>query len=119
MSARMTRIAAVVATVVVMLPAATVVAGPGTGGSGGGTGGSGTAGGGTITATVTYTSGGRTGAGNGCTWKKLEGELGVPNIGGPRFPYVDEDGVTWNLWMKTCGEHEEAYVLRETEPTDL
>ncbi|MAT03630.1 MAG: hypothetical protein CL424_01090 [Acidimicrobiaceae bacterium] len=98
-----------------MLPAASVVAGPGSGG-GGGTGGSED---GTITAVVRLQVGGTT-SGGGCTWERVEGELGGGETSSATYPFTDEDGVTFNLWRKTCPESGSTwYVIPETEPEDL
>lgn len=104
------------AAVLVTLPAAPAVAGPGSGG-GGGTGGSEE---GTITAVVRLRADGSSSGGGGCTWERVDGELGVENVGSTEFPFTDEDGVTFNLWREICPESGGGwYLIPETEPEDL
>lgn len=101
---------------VAMVPAAPALAGPGSGG-GGGTGGSEE---GTITAVVRLRVGDSTSGGHGCTWERMEGEFGVDNVGSTDFPFTDENGVTFNLWRKSCPETGGGwYLIPETEPEDL
>lgn len=112
-----TSFAAVLATAaLVTLPAAPATAGPGSGGGGGG-GGSDD---GAITAVVSFHTGGSSNGGDGCTWERIEGELGVPNVGSAKFPFTDENGVTFNLWRKSCPQGGGGwYLIPETEPEDL
>jgi hypothetical protein len=111
-----TAISAVLAGVVAVFPAAGTEAGVGGGGGQGGGGGS--SDGATITATVTYATDGSSG-GSGCTWERVEGELGVPGMeGSAKFPYV-ENGITFNLWKVACPDDVTWRVVPETDPEDL
>lgn len=114
MSAGMIKVAALASAVLVLLPAAPVAAGPGGGGGQGS--GSGRSDSGAITATVTYTNSGPSG---GCGWEMVTGGLQGSSGEVANFPYV-KDGVTFNLWKKTCaGLEAQWYVIPETEPDDL
>src|SRR3954447_14525415 len=85
-------------------------------GSGGGRGVGGQIGG-TISGYVwTSTTGG--GGGDGCDWEKVEGTLGVGDNGSATWPMV-RDGVTYNLWRRTCGERVDWYEVPELDPVDL
>ena len=98
MSRRVTRklAGATVAALVILVPAP-AFAGPGSGG-GGGSGGSVD---GVLSAHVTYQTNGSSG-GDGCSWERIDGELGVPSMGSATFPFVDENGVTQILWRRIC-----------------
>jgi hypothetical protein len=117
MPGRMTRVALATATgALVAFSAARTSAAPG-GGGGVGTGGSA---GGAITAVVSVTEDGGSAGGGGCAWERFEGELGVPGLGNGSFPFVDENGVTVNLWKQRCpGSGDRWYLIPETEPEDL
>jgi len=116
MSRFLTRVAALttVIAVVGMLPALSASALPGSGGGGGS---SGSGEGGTIVATVTYSTGG--GGSSGCQWQRVDGQLGAGPEGAATFPYTNPQGVTFNLWRKTCSTGETWYVIPETDPEDL
>lgn len=87
-------------------------------GSGGGGGSGGTLDG-VITALVTYSTGGSSG-GDGCSWERVDGVFGVPNLGTTEFPYTDEDGVTFLLWRTACPNGTGSwYLLPQTTPQDL
>lgn len=117
MPRRLTTLAASLIAGAVLLQPSGASAGPGSGGGGGG-GGGGDSGDGAIVATVTYRTGGG-GGGSGCTWLKVEGELGVPGMPGTaKFPYV-ENGITMNLWRKSCPDDVTWFVLPQTDPGDI
>src|SRR5690606_28532524 len=100
----------------VALPATRAEASPGTGGAGG----SGSNEGGTLTAGVTVVTDGSSSGGSGCTWERIEGEIGVPGLGVGKVPFVNEDGITMNLWKAACpGVEPEWYLIPETDPEDL
>jgi hypothetical protein len=93
-------------------------AGPG-GGGGQGSGGSDD---GVLTAAVTYTSGGHSGGGDGCSWSLADQVIGIPNgLGYAEWPWTDsQTGITYHLWMKECPGAGPVYAqLAETEPRDL
>jgi hypothetical protein len=97
---------------------APAIAGPGDG-SGTGSGGSDD---GVLTATVTYTSGGYSGGGDGCSWQLADQVITVPNgLGQAEWPWTDsQTGITYHLWMKTCPGAQAVYAqLAESEPRDL
>lgn len=116
MPGRVTQLlSAVIAVGLVALPAPRADGGPGTGGAGG----SGSNDSGTITAGVTVVTGGTGSGGSGCSWERVEGEIGVPGLGVGQVPFVNEEGVTVNLWKVTCGARVEWYLIPETDPEDL
>ena len=90
-------------------------AGPGSGGGGG----SGGTIDGVLTAVVTYQTGGSS-SGNGCSWERVDGVFGIPNIGVATFPFVDENGVTWLLWRRTCPRVlVDWFLFPQTTPGDI
>jgi hypothetical protein len=110
------RIAAMAAATLAALPGARVAAGPG---SGGGTGSAGSDDG-VISAIVTVEVDGSEGGGSRCTWERVDGALGAPELGSVTYPYTDDAGTTFNLWKKSCpGQANQWYIVPETEPDDL
>jgi hypothetical protein len=96
---------------------------PAVGGPGGGGGqGSGGSDDGVLTATVTYSSGGYSGDGDGCSWSLADQVIGVPNgLGYAEWPWTDSNtGITYHLWLKYCPGLSASYAqLAESEPRDL
>jgi hypothetical protein len=108
-------LSALTAVGLVTLPAPRAEGAPGTGGAGG----SGSNEDGTLVAGVTVVTEGGDSGGSGCHWERIEGEIGVPGLGVGKVPYVDEDGVTTNLWKRTCDARVEWFLIPETDPEDL
>ena len=117
MSGRVTiRFAAAAAAALVALAPAAVSAAPGSGGGGGS--------GGTVddvlVAYVSYTrpgGGGGGGGPTGCTWGEVVGAI-APDGFGPTWPR-ERDGVTYRLWVRTCGQQVDAYEVPDVDPRDL
>lgn len=116
MSRRVTSAVAATLVVLVALAPAHAQAGPGSGGGGG----SGGTIDGVITASVTYSTGGSSGGGSGCSWERVDGVFGVPNLGTTEFPFIDEDGITYLLWRTSCPNGPGSwYLLPQTTPEDI
>lgn len=93
-------------------------AAPGGGGGGVGSGGSSD---GVITASVTYTSeGGPSGPGSGCTFRLVNGDLSIENLGTVSWPRTGPDGETYHLWQRICPSGRLTWLeFPEREPRDL
>jgi hypothetical protein len=121
MPRRMTRrvaatAAATAAAILAALPAARAAAGPG---SGGGTGSAGSDDG-VISAIVTVEVDGSEGSGSACTWERVDGPVGAPELGSVTYPYTDAAGTTFSLWKKNCpGQANQWFIVPETDPEDL
>lgn len=109
--------AVVLAAALLVVNAPVAIAAPGTG-AGGGSGGSAD---GVLTAGVTMRIGGAdSGGGSHCSWERVPADIIVTRFGSMSFPYTDDDGVTFNLWHKTCTDGTgDWYVVPETRPEDL
>jgi hypothetical protein len=91
---------------------------PGSGGDSG----SGGSSGGVLTATVSYSTSGGSGGGDGCSWVLADQVIAIGNgLGEAEWPQTDpQTGVVYHLWTKTCPGGPTVYVqLPAAEPRDL
>jgi hypothetical protein len=76
---------------------------------------------GVISAGITYSSdGGGSSGGDGCAWRIIDNEIGIPNEDDEPWPRT-QGGVTYHIWERRCpGDRYPSYFeVPEAQPADL
>jgi hypothetical protein len=90
-------------------------------GDGSGTGSGGSAAGGVVTAGVSYSTSGRSGAGDGCSWELADFRITINSVGPATWPWTNPTtGVVYHLWKKDCPGQLSVYVeIPAAQPRDM